>query len=216
MIQVKIVPTKEGTLLVKIPGEVRQYAELEPLVFREVDGQSKLVFKEDDGGRVAFAFAGDIPHMALIKLKWHERPMFHYFLIGLSVLFFLIAAVGWPLAALSRRICGRHIEGNPAPRGARFLAWLMSVCFLIFLVLLAAALSDANEVMFGVPLLLKVGLVFPLVGAVLAVGVLGYTFVAWTKKYWYGCRRLNYTLVLAAAVVFLWILYFYNLLGWRL
>jgi CubicO group peptidase (beta-lactamase class C family)/uncharacterized integral membrane protein len=216
LMQVKIAPTKEGTLLVKIPGEVRQYAELEPLVYREVDGQSKLVFKEDDRGRVTLAFAGDIPHMALIKLKWHERPTFHYFLIGFSLLFFLIAAVGWPLAALSRRICGRTIPGNPAPRAARFLAWLMSVCFIIFLILLAAALSNTDEVMFGVPLLLKVGLAFPLVAAVLALGVLGYTFLAWVKKYWYGCRRLTYTLVLVAAAVFLWLLYFYNLLGWRL
>jgi hypothetical protein len=90
------------------------------------------------------------------------------------------------------------------------------VCFIIFLIPLAAALSNTDEVMFGVPLLLKVGLAFPLVAAVLALGVLGYTFLAWVKKYWYGCRRLTYTLVLVAAAVFLWLLYFYNLLGWRL
>jgi len=216
LMQIKVVPTKEGTLLVKIPGDARQYAELEPLVFREVDGQGKLVFKEDDRGRVTLAFAGDIPHMALLKLKWPEQPMFHYFLIGFSVLFFLIAAVGWPVAALSRRICGRTIVGNPAPRGARFLAGLMGGCFLLFLILTAAAFSDLNEAMFGVPSLFKIALALPLIGAVMAVGVLGYTFMAWVKKYWYGCRRLTYTLIFVAAVVFLWVLYFYNLLGWRL
>ena len=215
LMQIKVAPTKEGTLLVKVMGEAQQYVELEPLVFRLVDGQSKLVFKEDKGGRVTLAFAGDIPHMALLKLKWYEQPMFHYLLIGLCVIFFVIAALGWPLAALSRKICRRKIEGNPAPKAARLVAGLMSGCFLVFLILLASSLSNTEEVMFGVPLLLKIGLIFPLVAAVLAVGVLGFTLLAWAKKYWYGCRRFTYTLILVAAVVFLWVLYFYNLIGWR-
>ena len=216
LMQIKVMPTKEGTLLVKIPGDVRQYVELEPLVFREVDGQGLVVFKEDGRGRVTVAFAGDVPHMALLKLKWYEQPMFHYLIIGLCVLFFVIAALGWPLAALSRKICRRKVEGNPAPKAARWLAGLMSGCFLLFLILLAASLSNTDEVMFGVPSLLKVGLVFPLVAGVLVIGVAAFTFLAWVKKYWYGCRRLTYTLILIAGVVFLWVLYFYNLLGWRL
>jgi len=216
LMQIKVTSTKEGILLVKIPGDVRQYAEVEPLVFREVDGQGLVVFKEDSRGRVTVAFAGDIPHMALLKLKWYEQPIFHYLIIGLCVLLFVIAALGWPLAALSRKICRRKVEGNPAPKAARWLAGLMSGCFLLFLILLAASLGNTDEVMFGVPSLLKVGLVFPLVAGVLAIGVVAFTFLAWVKKYWYGCRRLTYTLILIAGVVFLWVLYFYNLLGWRL
>jgi CubicO group peptidase (beta-lactamase class C family) len=213
--QFKVRPTKEGTLVVKA-REVRQYAELEPLVFREVDGQNLLVFKEDDRGRVTVAFAGDFPHMALLKLNWYEQPILHYVLIGFCVLLFVIAAIGWPLTALFRRICRRKIDGNPAPRAARWLAGLMSACFLVFLVLLAATLGNSNEVMFGVPPLFKIALAFPLIGAALAVVMLGYTLLAWFKKYWYGCRRLTYTLILLAAVAFLWLLYFYNLIGWRL
>jgi len=216
MVQIKVAPTKEGTLLVKISGEARQYAELEPLVFREVDGQGKLVFKEDDRGRVTLAFAGDIPHMALFKLKWYEQPMLHYVMIGFCVLFFFVAAIGWPVAMLARKICRRKIEGKPAPKAARWLAGMMSGCFLVFLVLLASSFSNTDEVMFGVPLLFKVALAFPLIGALFGIGVLGFTVLAWAKKYWYGCRRLTYTLILLAAVIFLWVLYFYNLLGWRL
>jgi CubicO group peptidase (beta-lactamase class C family) len=215
LMQIKVAPTKEGTLLVKVMGEAQQYAEVEPLVYRRVDGQSKLVFKEDASGRVTAAFAGDIPHMALLKLKWYEQPSIHYLLIGFAVLFFIIAAIGWPLAALSRKICRRTVEGKAAPRAARLTAGLMSGCFLIFLILFASSLSKPEQVMYGVPMLLKVALIFPLIGGVLAVGVLGFTLIAWAKRYWYGCRRFTYTLVLIAAVVFLWVLYFYNLIGWR-
>jgi len=216
LMQIKVAPTKEGTLLVKIPGDVQQYAELEPLVFRLVDGQTKLVFKEDERGQVTLAFVGDYPHMALFKLKWYERPIFHYLLIAFGVFFFVIAAIGWPVTMLARKICRRKIEGNPAPKAARWLAGLMSGCFLVFLVLLATALSNTDEVMYGVPALFKLALIFPLIAAVLAIGVLAFTLLAWGKKYWYGCRRLTYTLILVAGVVFLWVLYFYNLLGWRL
>ncbi|MDH7513481.1 MAG: serine hydrolase domain-containing protein [Clostridiales bacterium] len=216
LMQIKVAPTKEGTLLVKVPGDIRQYVELEPLVFREVDGQGKVVFKEDDHGRVAIAFAGDVPHMALLKLKWYEHPMFHYVIIGFCVLFFFIAAIGWPLAALSRKICRRKVEGHPAPKAARWLAGLMSACFFVFLILTAASFSSIYEVMFGVPRLFKIALAFPVIAAVLAIGVLAFTLLAWGKKYWYGCRRLTYTMILMSAVVFLWVLSFYNLLGWRL
>jgi CubicO group peptidase (beta-lactamase class C family) len=216
LMQIKMMPTKEGTLLVKVAGEARQYVEVEPLMFREVDGQGKLVFKEDEHGRVTVAFAGDIPHMAVLKLKWHEQPMFHYVLIGFCVLFFVIAAIGWPVTALSRKICRRELEGNPAPGAARWSAGLMSGSFLVFLVLTAASLGNIYEAMFGVPTLFKVALAFPLIAAVLGIGVLGFTLLAWGKGYWYGCRRVTYTLILIAAVVFLWLLYFYNLLGWRL
>jgi hypothetical protein len=37
----KIAPAKEGNLLVKASGSVRRYAGLEPIIFREIDGQNK-------------------------------------------------------------------------------------------------------------------------------------------------------------------------------
>jgi hypothetical protein len=92
----------------------------------------------------------------------------------------------------------------------------MSGCFLLFLVLMAASFSNIYEAMYGVPLLFKIALALPLIGALLAIGVLVFAVVAWAKKYWYGCRRLTYTLILAAGVVFIWLLHFYNLLGWHL
>jgi CubicO group peptidase (beta-lactamase class C family) len=216
LMPVKIAATKEGNLLVKASGSVRRYAELEPLVFREIDGQNKLVFKEDGRGQVIEGFSGDSPHEAWIKLKWYERPSFHYLLLGLCVLFFAVASIGWPLAALSRRICRRKVEGNPAPGIARWLAGTMSGCLLLFLIVLAASFSNIYEAMYGVPRLFKIGLALPLIGGILAIGVFVFAVLAWARKFWYGCRRLTYTLVLAAAIVFIWLLYFYNLLGWRL
>jgi hypothetical protein len=46
-------------------------------------------------------------------------------------------------------------------------------------------------------------------------GVLFFAFLAWTKKYWTVYGRLHYSLILLSGLVFLWLLNFWNLLGWK-
>lgn len=210
-------PTREGNLLMTLPGGmgVRQYIETEPFVFRQLEGHDKIVFRPDSAGRIAYAFSDGIPHMALVKLRWYQTPAFHYFLLGFSVLLFISAVIGWPLAALSRRICRRKCEGVPAPKAARWLAGIMSGLFVAFLLCLLGAVSNEKELMAGVPSLLKIGLILPLIAMLLGIGVLFYMLKSWLKGYWTRCHRLHYTLVFAAALVFIWFLNFWNLLGWH-
>jgi len=213
----KATPTKEGHLLLSLPegtGE-RQYVEVEPFVFQQLEGHDKLVFKADAGGRITYAFSDGIPHLALVKLAWFQKPTFHYFLLGFCVHLFNTAVLGWPLAALSRVICRRKCTSVPAPKAARWLAGVMSGLFVAFLLCVLGAVSNEKELMAGVPPLLKIGLALPLIGALLGLGVLFYMLKAWLKGYWTRCHRLHYTLVFAAALVFIWFLNFWNLLGWR-
>ena len=51
--------------------------------------------------------------------------------------------------------------------------------------------------------------------AVLTVGALVYTVLAWKNSYWGIAARAYYTLVTVAAVAFVWFLNYWNLLGWR-
>ncbi len=209
--------TKDGNLLITAGGRglARQYREVEPFVFEQIDGRDKLIFKPADKGEIKYAYSDGIPHMALVKLKWYEAPTFHYFLIGFCFFFFLSAVLGWPLAALSRVICRRKKEGNPAPKTARWLAGGMSALFLAFCVLMASALSNEMEMMMGVPKMVKIALAMPLVAALLGLGVLFFTGKAWLRRYWTRCQRVHYTLVFIAALIFLWFLNYWNLLGWR-
>ncbi len=93
----KISAAKDGALLLKdetlvLPdfggGDVRRYAEVEPLVFQKVDGQDKIVFKEDERGEIAYAFAGEDPSVFLIKLKWYQTPLFHRSLMSVCLFLF--------------------------------------------------------------------------------------------------------------------------------
>ena len=215
---VKFRATPEGNLLLVMPAGLgtKAFAEMEPDVFREVGGQEKIIFRKDKGGQVRYAFYSAFPEMAFVKLKGPQTPSFHYLVAGVSVVLFITAALGWPAGALRRAVCKRPRFGNPAPRAARWLAGGMSGFFLLFLIGLAAAAGNLNQFFYGVPSIFKVSLGFPVAAAGLGIGVLAYVFLAWRKKYWTGCSRVHYTLVFLAALAFLWLLNFWNLLGWRL
>ncbi len=66
------------------------------------------------------------------------------------------------------------------------------------------------------PLLIyKIVLGLGVLSAVLTVGVLAYTVLAWKNGYWGIAARVYYTLVTVAAVAFVWFTNYWNLLGWR-
>ena len=215
---VKFGATPEGNLLLVMPAGLgtKAFVEMERDVFREVGGQETIIFREDESGQVRYAFYSAFPEMAFVKLKGAQVPSFHYLIAGVSVILFLTAALGWPVGALGRVVCRRPRYGNPAPKAARWLAGGMSAFFLLFLVGLAVAAGDLEQFFYGVPSVFKVSLAFPVAAAILAVGVLVFTLIAWRKKYWTGCSRIHYTLVFLAALAFLWLLNFWNLLGWKI
>jgi len=214
---IKVSVTPEATLLITLPmglGE-SQWIEVDPGVFHEMGGQETLIFREDGKGRVTHAFHSKFPEFALVKLEWYQWPIFHIFLIVVTAVLFLTAALGWPIGALSRVLCKRQFLGTRAPRAARWLAGGMSALLLLFLLGLASLVMNTEQIRYGVPLFLKIILAFPIFAAVLGIGVFIFAVQAWRKKYWTGCGRIHYTLVLFAAVVFFWFLKFWNLFGWK-
>jgi hypothetical protein len=68
---------------------------------------------------------------------------------------------------------------------------------------------------FGIPWQLKVVLGLGVFSALLTVGALIYTLLAWKNNYWGVAFRAYYTLVTVAALAFVWYLNYWNLLGWR-
>jgi CubicO group peptidase (beta-lactamase class C family) len=211
----KVGATKEGTLLIPASGSrARQFVEIKPLVFQEVDGQNLVVFREDDKGQVTHLFIGSNPYSARIKLSWYETPLVHFTILGIILLLF-ISVLKWPLSALSRKICKQKEETSDVPKSARLMAGIMVALCSIFLIGLLIVFKDPFEIMFGVPFALKVLLVLPFLTGAMAVVVLFYIFAAWIKGYWTVCARIHYMLIFFAAVGFLWFLNYWNLLGFK-
>jgi len=206
----------DGTLLFTSPyGEFR-FVEVEPLFFRDVDKELTLVFREDDQGRITHMFSSIVPYYSFIKLSWYETSGFHMTLLMGCILIFLSLLIVAPISAIRDR--RRSGDREPAPRGARAARWIavgISILNVLFVIGTLLWGDSATAPLFGVPLNYRLVLVLPVLAAVLTVGALVYTVLAWKEGYWGIAGRMYYTLVTLAAVVFVWFLNFWNLLGWR-
>jgi hypothetical protein len=182
-----------------------------------VGGPFALVFREDDRGRITHLFADLMPKYAAVKLNWYETPGFNMALALGSVLIFLSMI---PVAVI-RFIRNRRLGGDRrlASGSARAAGWIiLGVCLLNLLFLVGIALwfrPERPTELHGLPLIVEIVMGLGVLAAVLTVGALVYTGLAWKNSYWGIAGRAYYTLVTIAAVAFVWFLNYWNWLGWR-
>ncbi len=94
----------------------------------------------------------------------------------------------------------------------------LNVLFLIGLMLFLIGLMPTTGdlvILHNVPPLLTTLFTLALVCAVLTVGIIICTILAWWGRFWSARRRVHYTLVTLAALAFVWGLVYWNLLGFR-
>ena len=128
---------------------------------------------------------GQFAFIPFYKLRWYEGSPFHFTLLGLSLLFFLIALV----SAL------RHWKSDKAgPRAARWarrnlgLLGALNLAFVVaFASIFAAGLSD---IIFAVPKGLYAVLTLPLIGLALTALAAVLAVRVWRERYWTRGARL--------------------------
>jgi hypothetical protein len=207
----------DGALRFTLEGHEWRFVEVEPLYFRQEDGPFAIVFREDDRGRITHLFTDLMPQYATMKLDWYETSGFNTALALSTVLIFLSTIpVGVIHSIRNRRLSG---DRKPAPRGARAAQWIIlaiSILNLLFLVSLTwGVMTNLQNMLLDLPLIVKIALGIGLMAAVLTIGALVYTALAWKNSYWGIAARAYYTLVTIAAVAFVWFTHYWNLLGWR-
>ncbi len=225
-VNVNIAANDDGTLSVSFfgaPPEWR-YAPVEPLVFKQVAGGVQelsglefdlgdtLVFREDESGKVEFAFV-PLQSVALEKVAWYEATTAQMGALGSFLLIFLSPAVVWPLGVVIRRIRKRDSASSTSSRRAKWAAGSVSILNFGFLMILL--LVFGGDLMFGVPLILKAALIIPIVTTLLTLILLWMTVLAWKDSYWSILGRIYYSLVTLTAVTFILWANYWNLLGWR-
>src|SRR5918998_814454 len=214
-VPVEISDSGDGALLLTTPWDEWRFVEEEPLHFRREDGQLGMVFREDEQGRITHMFTDLTPQFAYEKLNWYETPGFNMALLLGSALIFLSTIP----VVLIRFMRDRRLSSNqekPAPRRARVAYWLIvGISVLNLLFVIGTALWGRTVPLFGHSAIYKIVLGLGVLSAVLTVGALLYTVLAWKNSYWGIAARVHYTLVTVAAVAFVWFLNYWNLLGWR-
>lgn len=205
-----------GMLLLKTPFGQRQLVEVEPLYFREVDGQLHVAFREDERGRITHMFTDLAPMWSFEKLNRFETPGFNMAVLLSCILIFLSML---PAALIHFIRNHRSRDGRmPPSRGARMANWIVlsvSLLNLLFVVGTMLMLTSLGFPRFGVSLIDRIVLGLGVLSAILTAVALIYALLAWKNNYWGISARAYYTLVTVAAVAFVWFLNQWNLLGWR-
>ena len=213
-VNVSISDPGDGTLAMATPWGEWRFVEVEPLYFRQVDAPFHIVFREDDRGSITHLATDYTPQFEFEKVKWYEMPGFNMALFLGCVLVFLSTVVFAVIRAIRNR---RRIgERKPSSRGARLAERiLLGICVLNLLFVIGSFLWNNPRPSFGVSLNFQVVLGLGVLSALLTVGALVCTVLAWKDRYWSSAFRVYYTLGTAAAIAFVWFLNNWNLLGWR-
>jgi len=203
----------DGSLSTGSGPRMRRYVQVEPLVFQQVDGRDRIVFREDDQGHITHLFFSDVPAIALIRHSGIEDTRLHWGVLVGAMTLFGTALLFWPAIAFSvRGLRSSSIRRTGFSALLSCLGWLLSATCVGFGAGMLIALNDPEQVAFGTPRALKELLLLPQVCVALAAVVVIGSLIAWMKGYWRLSGRLHYTRVALAGVGFCWFLSYWNLL----
>ncbi|MFA5683990.1 MAG: serine hydrolase [Lysobacteraceae bacterium] len=206
--------TADGALVIHRDGQASRWLPEGGLVFREAEGQGRIVFREDARGRV-IGFAGALGHVVTERVG----PLGHPDTLWAALVLAGLTAVLVLTGAWLRR--GRRSRATPKARRAALWLYLSALGWLAFGIGLLAVLwrirDDATAMFYAYPDSLLSALLWgsPLLMLLAVVGLVSLPS-AWRSGDWGFWRTLRHTL---AAVVFAFaaaLLWSWNLVGWKL
>jgi CubicO group peptidase (beta-lactamase class C family) len=221
--QLKISPNPEDNTIIAdelkdLNGQPKHMREIGPLLFRDINGQSKLGFKRDDTGRMIAVI--DFPFMVFQRARWYDSSPFNLTVICGALGVFLITLILWPIGYFVRRHYGKSLNVPPEMKKARLWTRVMCaidilfVCIFVTMVVLGekylSILSSRTDIWFH---LLQL---FGWVGVLSTLVALWYALASWRVPERGIWSKLGDTLVVVAAVGFSWFAIYWNMLHWNL
>jgi len=198
-------------------GKPKQWQEVGPMVFREVNGQDKLVFKPDQNGRMEMILP--FPFFIGQRVGLLENGKILLPVVVISLLIMLLTLVLWPVAWLVRRHYGRRLELAPQEGLLRIAVRIICALDIIFIAAMFGLIiygfehlwvfSDQGNIWFH--LIQVIGLI----GAVGTLVVLYNAVRAWTSKRKSIWGKLRATVLVLACLGFLWFVFAGNLLSFN-
>jgi hypothetical protein len=197
-------------VVLQTPFGEQRYVEIEPDFFEQVDGERRLTFREDDRGRVTHLFWGPI---AYFKAAPYQTLGFQLPLVVGCMALFASALIAYPVSFLVHR--RRGTVGKP-PRAALTARWLAAITGALNLIFpawfLLLLLEYAETYVWPTQTVATITRLW-LASLPLTVGIVVLAGLAWKDRYWGVAGRVHYTLVALAAVLFVWFLGNWNLIG---
>ena len=204
---------KDGALLMNLGGGPERLVPVGPLLYRQALGHELVAFEADSSGEVEHAFMSSVPMMAYDRVPWYASPRLHLFILGLATLVFVGVIVAG-VRRLYRRWFGDPLPADVVP-GRKYLVGL-ALANVAFVISLAVVASNIEAVLLGNATGLRFALVLPVIGALLTIVALVVAVQQWRKGIGTRATRVRYDIVVLLALLFIWSLNQWNLLGWRM
>ena len=185
-----------------------EWVKVGPLLFQNTDTGSLMAFRENEEGQVTYLF---IDNQAYERLPWYTAAPLQVAGLALLILIFLTAAAIWPFTCLRKSYLQDRLK---ADKTGLYLAWVLAVANLFFLVSLAIIfLNYQVELAFGMPGLLKLLLLVPYAILALTAAAFFYAGKILKEKRLTPCCRIHLAITTLCSAGFLYFLYFWNLMG---
>lgn len=221
--QNRVTDNSDGTLTIEPLGmgdayggfeNATRWLQIEPLLFRRADGKGTVAFGEDSEGRITHMFSSGGYLGVYEKIPWYQTNRSHLLVLGLLGAVFLSAAAAWPVARAARARGSAPSALRLAPLagtiGLLNLAFAASAAPVIFLIGMTNGIPACA---FGLPPLVNVALVVPLVTTALTAWLTARIVLDWWSGRGSVAVRAYYSLVAVAAVGFIPLLAYWKLLG---
>ncbi len=209
---VPVVPAGDGAIEVAVPQLGGRFVEVQPWVFRQQGRQQLLVFEPDDNDHVQHAYLQSLPIMVADRLAPWQRGGVHLAAMALALLAALFVLIN------GIRNSGRVLRLKGPPLLAQLCLMWAAASFLAFAVGVGFVLAgaDLERVVFDFPppgtaltlAFAVAGAAFTSMAAVLLIPV-------WRTPQCSFWPRVRYAWTLALFAGFSYLLWYWNMLGWR-
>ena len=205
---------KDGYLIASsvtdLAGNPRQWREVKPFLWREVNGADYLqAVKNPDGSIKMFSITPYAPIIEFLPAPTSLNAGWIFPVAGLTFLILVIAAFGWPIVALVRRRYKYSPEIAARPlmlhRATRVTAWLFLALVVGWFMIVQAATNDLDALNGGLDIwmrLLQLILIVAIVGSLVAIWN-AYLVAREPGRRWFGKGWA--VLVALSAVFFAWL-----------
>jgi CubicO group peptidase (beta-lactamase class C family) len=198
-------------------GELKRYAEISPLLYREVHGEDHIAFHRNSNGRMEFSI--DYPFFVFEQASLTDNKYFNDAIIIPSLVVILLTILLWPVSAAIRWHYGRKLElTSPEKRmrlTIRLVCILDVVCLLGWLIFISGTDNVANLSRSRDPMLYFIE-ILGVLGAIGALVVLMNAVQTWGKSGRWIWAKIFDTALALACLGFAWFAWHWNLINFNL
>ncbi|KEI83239.1 beta-lactamase [Clostridium botulinum A2 117] len=217
----RITDNKDGTLNLKECTSAKEevtttLVEKKNGVFARKDGRGDFAFKIDDKGKVTYAF-NDVSHNSFEKISFFEGRKFNIVIFAIAMITFLINLVVTIVLFIKRKfkqIEYKNCKSTKLIKGINLVINILNIAGSVGSVIMAITMISIND--FSFAYVLYGFLCFLMISTILSICELTILIYIWINNCGRKVEKNYFTILTIINFTFIWFVYYFNLLGFKI